>query len=306
MDQSENKTSSQKDGSFKVKDSPVIPPFAPGNPDADKYAAEQTAAAAVPTIGDLYDSEEKFPYLWYLYVSLPKPEFPFADYPKAKRKAYTQKSYSDPSLNFEEELRLLKYFLAGKMKAGAQQIIPHRQYWWAETVIPRAKENLLADAVNKVNSPYNPDDLGISLNCQRCALVLYRRLCGEDMYAVPSARIDPYRNLAKLLEVFAVPPEVSIKQFSNAIEFTEWLENHMKEKGEYTVMAIGVYYENIDEMGHMFNVAQLNGKTYYVDAQKQLHDVKGTLDTVNYEKPITIIDLTGATFNEERFQSIGL
>ena len=38
----------------------------------------------------------------------------------------------------------------------------------------------------------------------------------------------------------------------------------------------------------------------------RLFDAEGTLDTVNYEKPITIIDLNGATFNEKFPLYIGL
>ncbi len=311
MDQSENNTSPQKDSSSKVKYSTVIPPFAPGNPDADKYAAEQTAAAAVPTIGDLQNLLECMPILIEIlkdYIP-PMPKPPSGYYCKPiSPKTYTKKPYPDPSLYFKEALRALEYFLSGKMKIGAQQAKPAPYFLssWSEMLIRRAKMDLLNDAVWNTNVPFMPENDDRKSNCQRCALVLYERLCGNNVCALNSGKGDPFLRTGSLLTVFSERPKTFHIQKNNAAELKEWLDNYMKEKGEYAVIAIGVHYKNQNQIGHMFNVVRLNDKTHYVDAQKRLFDAEGTLDTVNYEKPITIIDLNGATFNEKFPLYIGL
>lgn len=119
------------------------------------------------------------------------------------------------------------------------------------------------------------------INCQRCALVLLRRLKGENYTAKSCPRGDKYMNLNTLFTVMKNPPDKYVIRVENKESLIEIIESKMKLWGEKSAAVIGLEIKGWT-YNHLFNVVQKDGQIIFVDSQRYPQNANEYLDSAVY------------------------
>lgn len=285
MDPSENKPSTQK-GNIIRPFPPKIRPPAVGKPATfENISAKQTAASAVPAIGNSKNLQKTT---------------------ENSYKKYAPDNFTPVNYNIS------LHTITGFTTSGALQTNSWpRVISFADLYIKMREDNntRVITALHKTNPGYEKDDQGLSLNCAFCALVFVRLLRGEDYAARPlSADNKKYMNLDTLLTVMKNPP--NLEECKIRVESKEHLiktvKNKMEEAGEGAVAVIGIPEITGWDNGHLYNAVQVNDSTWTVDAQRHMEDITELYDSVPYPQEIIFFLANDIEFTDEFDTYIGI
>lgn len=198
---------------------------------------------------------------------------------------------------------------AAKKKGGEGQVKPFKIFFdnskWSKGAGFQNQESLksalgkkgapnsMGDSIVETNPYHSADYKEFSENCQRCVVAYEARRRGYDVTAQPTFQGDKLNQVAyydRKSDIFrgrwmgafrdAKPVNVSAKSENGVMSN---IENQMASYGNGSRGVVQIFYKGGG--GHVFNVEQANGKTYYVEAQsgriKDFARVLRSVDTGN-------------------------
>ncbi len=124
----------------------------------------------------------------------------------------------------------------------------------------------ISRAVLGANPFYNNQYGDYSMNCQRVVQTTEARFRGYDVIASPTYKGDTMPNHGNWAKGFKGAKIENVGHFTpNATQ--KALESKMKNYGDGSRAVMSVQWKGRNSGGHVINVIQKNGKTYYYDGQ---------------------------------------
>ena len=181
----------------------------------------------------------------------------------------------------------------------------------------RGEEKSPADAMLETNPYYDGDYREFSHNCQRVVVAYEARRRGYDVMAQPTFEGDKLNRVAyydsknnisrgRWMGAFqdAKPVDVSAvgKGTQASQNVVNNIENQMKSYGNGSRGVVQLFYKGGG--GHVFNVEQRNGKTYFIEAQTgKVKDMQRLMDVMRTDR-VALVRTDNLKFSDRAKQFV--